>query len=344
MRVFGVVTELRHQPGVYGRRDAASAEQVDAAAEAWARQAASAGSAGVLSTLAAAASPLLTLGIPALAVVILAARAYRMWTSPTPIERLKDPLPDPDSQIDLAQALTIPQAFLGNDLRGVKDPHLYGLFQSNRQLRALMTAEGGHVDLYVLSQKTAREHFTHVGGEGAHFSVGLHIPHPKDPRVLVPLATAAKDLLADLHCEWVRSFEALGAKQLVIVDKTQWSGKANAAGVHPAAGDVAAELRGRYGSESVVEHAYGGGTFDPDRATRGLRWLGDYPEIRNIIDGRVSGNQTSWRRTQSVDASFGLDVRALGKAFGLGLEGNYSRSFEFAVQFHPRVRTDSDPA
>jgi len=324
LRVLGVVSELQHSPGVYGRQTAVDSASLDKAKEAYTAH---------YKTLLTLSGVALAVSFEPLPLQFGRWLYRRAFAPPAPIERLGDSPPSVTADGPIGQALVIPAAFLQNDFRDYDDPHLYGLPGSSQRWKALMTAEASHVDLWIVSQATAEQSYRHFGGERARFSRGLHVPHPKDPTVLVPLEGIAQALLAEVRHEWVRAFEALGARRIVIADST--NAKGGGGGRAPVQGvDVAAELRIKYGSSNVDEHTYGPGTFDPGRATAGARWLGDHPAIRNVVDGRVHGSQTAWRREQTVDAAFGLDVKALG-AFGLGISGDYQRRFEICVEFYP---------
>lgn len=163
----------------------------------------------------------------------------------------------------------------------------------------------------------------------------MHLPHPKDPTVLIPARNYAEDLLRDVRSEWIRTFEALGAKRIVIGDSTALKGKLggskNVAGV----GNVGVEMQATYGTSAVDDSAYVDGTFDPERAMENRRWIRDFPDILNIVEGRVRGTQSSWRRTVAVNASFGVSIDALAVFKGTG-GFEYERTYDFFVEFHPK--------
>jgi hypothetical protein len=212
---------------------------------------------------------------------------------------------------------------------------LYGLFPSRRELSRVLSAEGGNVDLWILSVKEAQGRFAHCGGDSGRFAAGLYLPHPQDPETLVPAREYSSVLRDQVLQDWVRAFEALGAASIVVCDTTEAhvSGGANTAsnGVN-----VTAELKAQYGSAVVRESSYSPGTFDVERALRGKRWIADFAPIQSIVEGRVHGRQLSYREKVTLDTSFGLDMAVL-QAWGASIKGGYQRRLELAVEFYPKA-------
>ena len=262
-------------------------------------------------------------------------RKYRHLTR-APIERL-DGLPGGSVGSNggiLSEGIVVPAAMIVGYSSDYNNPIFYGLFPSRGDLETMMRAEGGNVDLFIVSQATASKYFQHHGGPATRFSPGLHFPHPKDPDVLVPAQEYSKRLFEELRQEWVRTFEALGAKRIVIADTTEqtWHSKLRA---KPQGVDVAADLRIVYGEECVDESTYVDGTFDQERALRDRRWLGDHPEILSIVEGRVHGTQATWRRSVRVDTSFGVDVAVLN-VVKASVKREVRRELVFYVEFFPK--------
>ncbi len=310
----------------------------DEVAAAWSRTvAASAAAAATASSVGAAASAaagvLGFLVAPYLVAPIAFAVFLPQWRNlflPTkrPLVRVENAMGASASDETLARAIVIASSLLGGDFSDYDAPLFHGLFGSKRELETVMRSEGGNVDLVIVDQGTARAAFTHFSG--GQFSTGVHLPHPKDPRVLIPARSYDGDLLREVQAEWVEAFESLGAKRIVIGDATRVTGKLTASKA-----DVGGEMRAAYGASHVDESTYGIGTFDPERATRNRRWLRDYPEVWSIVNARISGNQVSWRRSIKVNASFGISVDAL-KLWSAGLEGGYERMYDFFVEFHAK--------
>lgn len=340
MIVVGVVSELRHAPGVYGRSDERVGAAQQQALKEFAAAAAAVSARTTLSSVALAVSPILAGGLLAAGVGVLGVAGWYLLTghSPlqhSPLKRVGDVPRLPLNSPDLARELLIvPGAFLGGDFGGHKDPYLYGLFGRATTMRSVFSAEGGNVDLWIISQTAASKHFSHYGGNEARFSPGLHLPHPKDPKVLVPISDYSTRLYQEVRQEWIRVFEALGAKRIVVADTTDgklgfgFRGK-------PQGVDIAADLRATYGESCVDESRYAAGTFDATRARTGRRWLGEHPEIATIVEGRIDGRQESWRRTLTVDASFGIDVSVL-TAVGASMSASLRRTIDFYVEFFPK--------
>lgn len=325
MRIVGVVSEAHHAPGVYGQGqqlDARTLERIRSAQLAR----------GMLTTLSASlvAPQLIPLGFQVINALLANNEMKRL--GPLPGETDSKLLPP-------AGGIVIPaaRARIGG-LQAHRDPLFYGLFRSRRELRRSFSAEGGNVDLWILPISVAQDRFRHHGGVDGTFSLGLYLPHPKDPDVLVPAREFSQILRDQVLQDWVRAFEALGASKTVICDTTT-ARASTTVGTRPSGADVAAELKAQYGAEVVRESSYGPGTFDCVRACEGKRWIDDFAAIQSIVEGRVKGRQLSYRERVRIDLSFGLDIKALGTWEGM-LDGGYTRTYELAVEFHPK-KTES---
>lgn len=325
MRVIGIVTELRHPPGLYMREGIAPTEEV---AKAW-QAAGQAGAVAAGGALVAGIWGAVFLGplVVTLAAFIPAYQlAHRLLSKPPPLVRVEGGLGS--GEATEPKAIVMASRLLGGAYSDYDSPLFHGLFRSGTELRKVMEAEGGNVDLVIVDQATANATFKH--SSGGLFSTGIYLPHPKDPSVLLAARNYEKDLVTELRSEWVQTFEALGAKEIVIGEVTK--SKAKASGSKDG---VAAEMRAAYGTESVDASTYLPGTWDPTRAVHGRRLLRDSPLIWSIVEGRIHGNQLTWRRTIQVDASFGVDVGVL-KLWSVGLKIDYEQKFDFFVEFHPK--------
>jgi hypothetical protein len=367
MKVVGVVSSLGVKPGLYGRKGV-DEERVS---ESWNREttviAASAHQASTVrrnqpgvgqenpraAGAAAAAGAwvaggaLFGLLFPSVLMAGPVYYLYKNWgklfgstAPPAPIKRISGahmPSANQSTAILPSSAIIVPAALLAKDYRDYDDKVFHGLFASAAELETLMTQEGGNSELHIVDQGTANALFEHPG-RGT-FSRGLHLPHPKDAFVLVPMKDWDKRIKEEILYEWIRVFEALGAKNIVIGDYTNVKGGAKVAHSNPAGG-VEAQMRAEYGSSLVEVSTFEKGGFDPIRATENRRWLGDHPAITAIVEGRVSGQQASWRRTVEVDLACGVSVEVLALAAPsltkVETDVKFRRKFDLYVEFHPK--------
>jgi hypothetical protein len=326
MRIIGVVSQLGFPPGLYIR------EGIDkkVTEDAWQKYATSAFGAKVAVVMLFP----LGLGIPA---VLL--WEYIFNKKVPPIQRLETAILTEKSTPQLPNpAIYLPASGLLRKFSDFKEGIFHGLFQEEKELRTIMEAEGGNSELLILDQETANQTFTHAGG--GTFSIGqLHIPHPKDISVLVPIESYSEYLKTELQAEWVSILSALGAKHIVIADATKATVKTTGDGT-TVAGSVALEMRASYGASNVEESFFGTGVFEPTRAVANRRWLGDHPVLLSIIEGRIHGQQLSWRKTVKVNISFGASVEVLSTVHAAKVKTNvettYERVYDFYVEFHPR--------
>jgi hypothetical protein len=353
MKVVGVVTSLGVDPGLYARTgvdEERVAEGWNAAATTVAGLRAATGAGAVLAG-ARVASMFLASGVVALAfpAVALGAPAYFLWKNwdklfgrkaTQPLMRVQQallPSPELESAILPSRVVVIPHALLGGEYSDFNSPVFHGLFTSESQLRTMMTQEGGNSELHIMEQATVARFFRHPG-EGM-FSRGLHVPHPKDPFTLIPMAEYDRYLKEEILYEWVRVFEALGARSIVIGDSTTAKASGKSSHVNPV-GSVEAAMRIEYGNSKVECSAFEAGGFDPGRATSDRKWLGDFPAIKAIVEGRVQGQQSSWRRTVEVDLSVGASVEVLALAAPSLTTAEaalkYHKKFDLYVEFHPK--------
>lgn len=320
MKIVGVVSELRAEPGLYAR----PFPERDRFVQEYLRWSASNGRALPESTLARsfveAAGRLSRQENPT---------RLRYLFRRTRMERVAGPISERRSIL-----LTTP--LMWDVFADYREPLFHGLFRSIGDFRTVMTAEGGNVDLEIVDHRTANETWRRLGG-GA-FSPGLHLPHPKDPHVLVPANGYAPLLLEEVHAEWVSIFEALGAKRIEMAETTKTNMKARASVKVPTKGgaDGEVELSSRYYNVKKSEYAHG--TFDPERALARRRWIGDFPAINSAIEGRLAGSLSSWSQKIVVDTSFSVEVGVLKVVKGsVGVARTSTKTFEFSVVFYPRV-------
>lgn len=253
------------------------------------------------------------------------------------IKRLEEALLPEISSCHLPHpAIYIPSSGLLKKYSDYNDAIFHGLFKDKSLLQNVMESEGGNSELVILDQDLANKTFKHAGA--GRFSLGLYCPHPKDVEVLLPIESYSDYLKNELHAEWVSLFESLGAKTIIIADATEVKGEVKTTAVG-AAGAIAAEMKAAYGHSNVEESHFSTGVFDPVRAKTARRWLGDHPAVLSIMEGRIQGNQLSWRKSIKVDVSFSASVNlicAAGKGDG-EFKATLHRNYDFYVEFYPKA-------
>lgn len=325
MRAIGLVSELRHVPGIYGHGPILDLSSYWPTAAAGAAASASA-LITLSSTLGAIAAPYVGL-LGLLWGLLPNAELKRVGDLPTPSSGFPA-IPPPCS-------IVVPATLLQSGRSAHRDPAFYGLFPSARELSRIFAAEGGNVDLWILPASDAQQRFRHCGGPSGRLAPGLYLPHPHDAETLVPAREYSSVLRDQVLQDWVRAFEALGAANIIVCDTTELRASAGAASAAHGA-SVVAELKAQYGNAVVRESSYAPGTFDVSRAIEGKRWIADFAAIQTIIEGRVHGRQLGYRESVTLDISFGLDVSVL-EAWGTTIKGGYKRKIELAIEFHPKA-------
>lgn len=337
MIVVGIVSELRHDQGLYGMRNRdrhghSEAIEIDRVAAA---------AAALLIPRFTISSYLLAQGIGAVALPPLIAAAKGAFNrqkleSHAALPAFADAQEAPPGRLPPGGAIVVPSALLFGRYPSKKDPVLYGLFKGRRQLVKVFSAEGGNVDLWILDAKTASERFSHHGGAGGQFSTGLYLPHPKDSRTLIPANQYSTILQEEVMEEWIRMFEALGAKSVFVCDSTKLNltmkGKKAATGSIP---EITAEMKLQAGRQRFREAVFAPGTFDPERALAGKKWAMDFPKIMTVYEGRSQGALQTFSETVKMNCDFGIDIGVL-KQMGAGLEGGFEREYSLLLEFHQK--------
>lgn len=147
---------------------------------------------------------------------------------------------------------------------------------------------------------------------------------------MIPLNNANEVIKSFILEEIIQSFEALGAKKILIEDHTDiaLNSKANKSGVKADAS---------YGSKNQVlrRKEFGKGIFDPDRALEGKLFIYDFPNIKSIIEARIHGNQLVEEFSENINLNAGLDMRVLD-IFQANVGFNYNRKWRFLVEFYDK--------
>ena len=343
MRTVAIVPQLRVQPGVYVRKSV-DTQQATASWNAYRKTIDDVGKKMRDNPYAAGAAAGALFALPAVfaapAAVLLAGKYLwdRHFSTREPLVRLKDALlPDQSSPLMASRAAIFPPGALADSYGDHDEKIFHGMFKSSDDLKAVMEAYGGNGELHIVDQVTANESFIHAGG--GRFSTGLHVPHPKDPFTLVPIANYRKAMQEEARAELYEIFSALGAKQIIVADTTMAKLEGKVKNVNPG-GTVKGQMEARYGFEHVIEHTYYDGTFDADLARKGRRWLGDDKTVKAVVESRVNGTQATFREFVRVDLAVegAVDVIALSVPSRTKVKGAayFEQKWEFFVEFFPK--------
>lgn len=213
----------------------------------------------------------------------------------------------------------------------------YGLFDSftnqDKAFEALMKSKGGS-DLIILERDFVPKD-KHYGGKYGKFSTGLYSEHPKDSNILIPLENSTELIKNFILEETLRSFELLGAKKILIEDKTEIdsivTGKAPIDGIN-----IDANINSSYEKEILRKKEFGKGTFDPERCKSNLLFIPDFPNIMTVIDSRIHGNQIIEEFTETINLGSNLDVNVIS-LYKAQLGFKYTRKWHFIVEFYDKT-------
>lgn len=230
--------------------------------------------------------------------------------------------------------ILISNNILNNYYKIGKDaPLFYGLLDNfllkDIAFEKIMKSKGGS-ELVIVERDSLPKNINHYGGENGRFSTGIYCSHPKDETQLIPLENS-NELIKNLILEEIlNAYEALGAKKIVIEDKTNLTGNVTGTGK-----GVKVDLEGGYKKEILREKNFGKGTFDPERALKDKYFIHDYPNVKTTISGRINGNQTLEKFEETVSLNAGLDVDVLN-LYKANANFEYTRKWYFEVEFYDK--------
>ncbi|WP_312078318.1 hypothetical protein [Chryseobacterium sp.] len=209
----------------------------------------------------------------------------------------------------------------------------YGLFDDftfpSHAFEKLMQSKGGS-DIIIIERNSIPKNIKHFGGLNGNFHTGLYCAHPKDENQLIPLENSNELLKNMILEETLSAYQNLGAKRVIIEDKTIINFKG---GFSKLKNKIDSNLE--YKKEILREKQYGKGTFNPEKALENKLFIHDYPNIKTTIEGRISGNQTLEKFTETVNLNAGLDVNVLSLYKG-NLNFEYNRKWYFEVEFYDK--------
>ena len=231
--------------------------------------------------------------------------------------------------------ILIPHNLLNNyyDIENNKDL-FYGLFDDfsleKKAFETIMKSKGGS-ELIIIERDSLPKNIKHYGGKDGRFDLGLYCTHPKDDNQLIPLKNL-NELLKNLILEETLStYEALGAKKIIIEDKTTIHADSGASKKGVGGGNANVN----YTKEILREKSFGKGTFDPERALSDKLFIHDFPNIKTTVIGRIDGNQTVEKFTETVNLNAGLDVNVLS-LYKANANFEYTRRWYFEVEFYDK--------
>jgi len=208
----------------------------------------------------------------------------------------------------------------------------YGLFDGftskENAFKKIMKSHGGS-NLIIIERNSIPKNM-HFGGKDGRFNCGLFCSHPKDENLLIPLENSNELIKTMILEETLSAYEALGAKKIIIEDRT--STDLNAGGKHKGV-----KIDTSVNHEKVIlrEKHFGKGTFDVDRALKNSLFIHDFPSIKTTLTGRINGNQLIEKFTENISLNVGLDVDVL-KLFKANVNFEYNRKWYFEVEFYDK--------
>ncbi|WP_035668551.1 hypothetical protein [Flavobacterium sp. 83] len=222
---------------------------------------------------------------------------------------------------------------LNNDYEIDTDSNLfYGLFDSftskENAFKKLMKSKGGST--LIIIERNSLPKNMHFGGELGRFNCGLYCSHPKNENLLIPLENSNELIKTLILEETLSAYEALGAKKIIIEDKTTITADSTA-NYKGASGGV----NGGFEKNILREKHFGKGTFDKERALKNSLFIHDFPNIKTTLNGRISGNQLLEKFTENVNLNVGLDLAVMG-LFKANANFEYNRKWYFEVEFYDK--------
>lgn len=210
---------------------------------------------------------------------------------------------------------------------------LYGLFDNFKNkkeaFKSIMTSEGGSNLVIIEKGNISKEHW---GGSKGTFNNGLYCLHPKNDDILIPLGNASELIKNFILEETISTFEALGAKRILIEDITEID-------INIGVDEKSKSIKGSINSEvkyaKVREKEFADGVFDVKRAEYHKYFIYDFPNVMSVVEARKYGNQIKEEFTENVNLSSNLDINVL-KLFEAQANFNFHRKWRFLVEFYDK--------
>lgn len=321
MIYYGIVDNIKteHKNGIYGRRKMKKNE-----AEDFLKSLNESKIGGVSLVAALSFGNIFTLAAGA-------GTAIYLWYKRRQDAIVSITLQHPSEKNDEVRTIIIPHNTLNDSYDITKSLDVfYGLFDSfankNKAFEKFMKSKGGS-KLIILERSSLPQNIKHFGGEYGTFNTGLYCTHPKDENQLIPLENSNELIKTLILEETLSAYEALGAKRIIIEERTELRGKAGGS-----AKGTTVDVNGNYSKEIVREKTFAKGTFDPERALKNKYFIHDFPNIKSILTGRIEGKQTMEKFSETILLSAGLDIDVLSLYKG-NANFQYNRKWYFEVEF-----------
>lgn len=218
-----------------------------------------------------------------------------------------------------------------NNNYDIDDELLYGLFDDftskKNALKKILKSKGGS-ELHIIERNFLPDNFGHL--HNGHFNEGVYVLHPKNENILIPLNNSNSLIQSLILEETIRAYEALGAKRIVIEDRTETDAQ-----VIGKKKGVETSLNGEHKKTILREKRFGKGVFSPDRALRDKYFIQDIPSVMTTIESRKQGNQLEEKFAENVSLSVGLDVGVLD-LYKAKSSFKYNREWFFHVEFYDK--------
>ena len=319
MTYYGIVDKIKneHKNGVYGRRQLTKEEISEF------KHSENTTAKFVINGIVGSLSSLITIvGIPIL--------IYTFWSKKNKKSFIKRQYGNNDTNM---RGIVFQDDILNNDYEIDEESDLfYGLFDNFKSkenaFKKLMKSKGGST-LIIIDRNSIPKNM-HFGGEFGRFNCGLYCSHPKDENLLIPLENSNELIKTLILEETLNAYEALGAKKIIIEDKTTINSK-----VTSKYKGVNGGLNGGFEKEILREKYFGKGIFDKERALKNSLFIHDFPNIKTTLNGRISGNQLKEKFTENVNLNVGLDVGVMD-LFKVNANFEYNRKWYFEVEFYDK--------
>ncbi|TDK42846.1 hypothetical protein [Algoriphagus formosus] len=245
-----------------------------------------------------------------------------------------------ESKDEIRKIIITKDSIKGNyDIINSAPELFYGLFDNlllkKQSLKKMLESKGGS-ELIILEKKSLPAN-SHYGGKHGKFTTGLYCEHPKNSSILIPVSNFNEIIKSLILEEIINSFQLLGAKHIIIEDIIKVTGgigggKSEKAKINSDASFIRDILR---------EKNYAKDKFQPILCVKKLTFIPDYPHIMNVIDGRINGNQTSDKFSETIDLSANMDVNVLN-LFESNANFNFKRKWNFTVEFYDKNELKSE--
>ena len=203
--------------------------------------------------------------------------------------------------------------------------------------------------LHLFYRDKARKHFRrHGDGE---IEENVYVFHPKRDGVLVPIETYHKDLLAELHREFVLALGKLGAQSLTIEtvagmtfsagadSKGSKNKKTNKLVKNPASGYAQYEK----GENEELKVRWGSPTYDPGNAMEGCCLVQDKIGDMTLLKQRTTSDVVEYEKNYSIDTTFGVGIKVV-QLIDANFKWEAKTEYKLVVEFFSKKEIPAEKA